>query len=67
MRVRVHVLIRMVNTPDLPPGHVLHEELLPLLIRQRSSDVVPVKLGLEHRDEVDSGPHFLAGELAAQC
>lgn len=43
-----------------------HELPLALLVGQVAADLVAVLLGLEGGDQVDAGPHLLAGELAAE-
>lgn len=43
-----------------------HEVALALLVGQVAAHLVAVLLGLEGGDEVDAGPHLLAGELAGE-
>lgn len=40
-----------------------HKLLLPSLVSQVPPDSVPVLLSLQRRDQVDTSPHLLAGEL----
>ena len=60
-----------IRRPDIPVPVVdlevlPHELPLPRLVGQVSPDLVAVLLGLQQGDEVDAGPHLLAGVLAAR-
>ena len=56
---RPHVSIGVIHL-----GILTEQLLLAGLVSQVSSDEIAVLLGLQEGDQVDAGPHLLAGQLA---